>query len=260
MGEWWTFLGRLHVATVHFPIALLLVGGALDLLDHSRDTTRERAARTMLLLGAIGAAVAAALGWIHASAEPLGSSVAATVERHRWIGVGAAVLGFAASAVRSSPWVRRVLVVGAMAAVAVAGHLGGELTHGSEWFVEPLREPSRTADRESSAAQPGPERDRSDGLELGRDVLPIFRERCVSCHGEDKHKGDLRLDRVEERWFEQGELGTSVIVRGDPSSSEIVRRLELPLDDEDHMPPAKKPQLAPEQIAAIRLWIEQGAR
>lgn len=261
MGEAWTVLGRLHVATVHFPIALIVAGVAVDLLNRSGDAGRERTARTMISLGALGAVVAAALGWIHAGAEPFGGSLATTVERHRWLGIAAAVLATLAALLRRSAAVRRTLGIGAMATVAIAGHLGGELTYGEGWFLEPLRDrPEPGGDSvplETGSVGAGPD---STELEFARDVLPLFHDSCVACHGETKQKGDLRLDRVEARWFEEGELGTTVVVRGDASKSELVRRLELPLEDDDHMPPAKKPQPTPEQVATIRRWIEQGAR
>ena len=32
-------------------------------------------------------------------------------------------------------------------------------------------------------------------VDFGRDVRPIFAKHCVSCHGPDKQKNGLRLDR-----------------------------------------------------------------
>jgi mono/diheme cytochrome c family protein len=162
------------------------------------------------------------------------------------------VLAIAAVLAGSRRVPRRAFVAASMASVAVAGHLGGELTYGEGYFLAPLRDEAAGTPASPSGGDPG-------ALELARDVLPLFESRCVECHGEKKQKGDLRLDRVEARWFEAGELG-ALVVRGDPASSELVRRIELPLDDEDHMPPPKKPQLETAEIATIRAWIEQGAR
>src|SRR5262249_46221541 len=41
--------------------------------------------------------------------------------------------------------------------------------------------------------------------------------------------------------------------------SEMLRRLKLPADDDDHMPPSEKPQPTAEEIAAIEKWIAAGA-
>jgi uncharacterized membrane protein len=259
MGDGWTVLGRLHVATVHFPIALIVAGVAVDLLNRSRDPGRERTASTMIALGALSSVVAAALGWIHDAAEPMGGSLSVIVERHRWFGIGSTVLAALAATLRRSVAIRRALGIMAVAAVAIAGHLGGELTYGEGWFLEPLRD-AESSDAQAAAAPPVTADSASSELEFARDVLPVFENRCVACHGETKQKGDLRLDRIEAHWFEESELGTIPVVRGDPARSELVRRLELPLDDDDHMPPAKKPQPSADEVATIRRWIEQGAR
>jgi len=41
--------------------------------------------------------------------------------------------------------------------------------------------------------------------------------------------------------------------------SEMIRRLLLPVDDQDHMPPKEKPQPTENQIALLHWWIGQGA-
>lgn len=39
----------------------------------------------------------------------------------------------------------------------------------------------------------------------------------------------------------------------------MIKRLLLPREDEDHMPPKQKPQLTEQQVALLHWWIEQGA-
>ena len=50
-----------------------------------------------------------------------------------------------------------------------------------------------------------------------------------------------------------------VIVPGQAAQSELLRRVRLPLDDQDHMPPEGKPQPAPEDLALLEWWVEAGA-
>ena len=54
-----------------------------------------------------------------------------------------------------------------------------------------------------------------------------------------------------------GESG-DVISAGHPDESEMIRRLELPRDDEESMPPKGK-TLTEKEIATLRLWIKLGA-
>ncbi len=39
----------------------------------------------------------------------------------------------------------------------------------------------------------------------------------------------------------------------------MIKRLLLPVDNEDHMPPKEKPQPSENQIALLQWWISQGA-
>ena len=85
----------------------------------------------------------------------------------------------------------------------------------------------------------------------------MFAVRCSGCHGAEKRKAKMRLDTFDGV-MRGGEDG-AVVVAGDPSKSLMMRRLLLPLDDEDHMPPAKKPQPTRAELDVLRWWIAQGA-
>ncbi|MES2594375.1 MAG: c-type cytochrome domain-containing protein [Verrucomicrobiota bacterium] len=88
-------------------------------------------------------------------------------------------------------------------------------------------------------------------------ILPIFEAKCNKCHGEEKQKGDLRLDTYAFA-IQGGENGKN-IVAGKPEDSLTVQRIALPDDDDEHMPPDGKEQLTPAETAAIRYWIQSGA-
>ena len=90
---WLEVLGRAHVLSVHFPVALIVVAGLFELLRAvRRREERSVVARACLGLGALAAAIAAGLGWLHAELEPMGSSVERTLFLHRWGGVSTAAL------------------------------------------------------------------------------------------------------------------------------------------------------------------------
>ncbi|MCC6165294.1 MAG: hypothetical protein IT182_18270 [Acidobacteria bacterium] len=89
-----------------------------------------------------------------------------------------------------------------------------------------------------------------------RDVVPIFKETCVECHGPTKAKGRLRMDSVEA--LQKGGRNGALIEPGDPEKSLLMRRV-LGLDGDDRMPLEKDP-LTDEQIDTLRKWIAAGAR
>lgn len=88
-----------------------------------------------------------------------------------------------------------------------------------------------------------------------RDIKPVFKERCQSCHGALKQQAGLRLDTAA-RLLAGGKDGV-VVVPGKPDASRLIDRLTTS-DVHERMPLEAAP-LQPQQIAAIREWILAGA-
>lgn len=99
-----------------------------------------------------------------------------------------------------------------------------------------------------------------DPVSFNRDIRPILSDACFQCHGPDakERKADLRLDNDEQLFAERD--GHRVLVAGDPSKSELFRRLISTDDDERMPPPSSGKKLTAAQVAIIRRWIEQGAK
>src|SRR5262249_730179 len=87
------------------------------------------------------------------------------------------------------------------------------------------------------------------------DVLPILRQSCTSCHGDDKQKGGLNLASFAN--MQQGGWSGAVVVPGDPDKSRLY--LLMAHKDEPKMPP-KADKLPEAQLNLLKLWIDQGAR
>jgi mono/diheme cytochrome c family protein len=89
-----------------------------------------------------------------------------------------------------------------------------------------------------------------------RQIKPILTDRCYSCHGAQKQKGQLRLDSPAA--IQTGGKSGAVVVAGHPDKSSLYARLLLPKDDDDVMP-AKGDPMAHDQCELIRQWIASGA-
>src|SRR5262245_1028263 len=90
-------------------------------------------------------------------------------------------------------------------------------------------------------------------VDFRRDVQPIFQEHCISCHGPSQQMNGFRLDRRRDA-MKGGTI--AVIAPGNSAASRLYLRLignrygaQMPLTG----------ALAPEQIAVIKAWIDEGA-
>ncbi|MDP1661754.1 MAG: PSD1 and planctomycete cytochrome C domain-containing protein [Phycisphaerales bacterium] len=266
-------LGRLHVVVLHFPVALLVVAGLLEAWTWVQTRGRGRvsqAAGICVWLGVIGSVVSVATGWLNAGLP--GDST--MVEIHRWTGTAAAVVGLVVlflrrravayehnGLARSALGYRVAVIVGAVS-VAVAGHFGGSITHGSGYltdaFADVLRGHRVVPGMEGEqvgqpVSGPGPVRSTpGNGFETARAVLI---ERCVECHGPDKRKGGLRVDSLASL-LKGGKHGAAIVPR-DAAASHLMHRVYGEGPDEQ-MPPEGGP-LTDEQMRALEAWINAGA-
>ena len=107
-------------------------------------------------------------------------------------------------------------------------------------------------DADNASGQPSPE--------FARDVLPILSDHCFSCHGPDgaSRQAGLRLD-LREHALKSND-GVAAIAPGQPTRSELIRRIKA-ADDDTMMPPpdALKP-LSAAQKEILERWIADGAQ
>lgn len=129
-----TVIANLHPASVHFPIALILTAGIVELLSALRLLSgAEQTVRILLVFGAISAVIAAALGWFHTGLWLGGDPI---MQWHRWTGTGIAAvsIGLCLLAGRDRNRERtllRVLLGATCIAIILQGYWGAELAHGA---------------------------------------------------------------------------------------------------------------------------------
>ena len=219
----------------------------------------------LLFIGCFSAVIAAIFG-LFLKAEDDYAGTALTI--HQWSGIATAVL----SAI--TLWLHRrvvqghghtiksyrILLVFTVVGVSVAGHYGATLTHGSDFISSALPWNSEFKNSNfniQSFAKTGNDAlDEKQIAELNLEVRSIFAHNCYKCHSAEKIKGELRLDK-KVFVMKGGESG-DVISAGHPEKSEMIRRLELPRDDEESMPPKGK-TLTEEEISTLKFWIKLGA-
>ncbi|MGA4645287.1 c-type cytochrome domain-containing protein [Limisphaera sp. 4302-co] len=259
--DWTLFLGRWHPVLVHLPIGLVLGLLFLEIVAALRPRKAVvRAAAGPLLILLVPSTLAAALcGWLLAGA---GGYDAGLLRLHRLTGLAVAVLAVlmaVAHAFRRSGWYRFLLVVCALALVP-AGHYGGSLTHGRDYLAQhaPSWLKPLLGGRTGAGPATGPVPLDPAAFDLYQHgIQPVFDRYCISCHGSEKAKGGLRLDHAAGLWI-GGDSGPA-IEPGRPEASLLLKRMRLPLDHDEHMPPEGKPQPDPADLELLAWWIAQGA-
>ena len=92
-----------------------------------------------------------------------------------------------------------------------------------------------------------------DRIDFNRDIRPLLSETCFHCHGPDAQtrQADLRLD--------QAASAISVIVPGEPDSSELIQRIHSDDPDLRMPPPDSRKQLSDQQRELLSQWVASGA-
>ncbi|GGF40911.1 chitobiase/beta-hexosaminidase C-terminal domain-containing protein [Echinicola rosea] len=237
-------LGRSHPLVLHFPIVLMLVALAFMLVPGIMPEAYQRKITKWALLFAVFfAGIAVLSGWVLSQEEGYEGD---NLTLHKWLGVAVYFLGILMYFTMDQ-WPKTVKPIGLIMLFLLigAGHLGADLTHGSDFLMAPLRT--------EEAAQVSLE----DAEVFQHLVKPILEQKCVNCHQASKSKGELRLDEVA--FIRKGGESGTLFDSTNWEKSLLVHRLMLPKEEKKHMPPKGKAQLTPEELEILRLWVKGGA-
>jgi uncharacterized membrane protein len=240
-------IGRMHPLLLHLPIGSM----AMLFLLHIYQQYQKRSLPSNDSLLGLGLyfnalfAVTTALAGLFLSQEG-GYSEGLAI--HKWTGIGfnwmawGLLLGWEKYA--SKRWYGISWGIGVLV-MTISGHFGGELTHGENFIFQPLNDKIEIpiATLESTVYEAA--------------ILPILNRKCFSCHNEKKSKGGLIMSNWEG--IQKGGDHGPVWMAGASANSLLIQRVNLPLEDEEHMPPEGKVQLLEDEIELIEHWIDEGA-
>lgn len=256
-------LGRLHPLIVHLPIGFIVLALLLSWYDRKEKIFTNGIAISFLW-GGISAVFACITGYLLYQTEGFSFD---TVKKHLWIGIITAIFCFIAYVrIKKIP---RLIILNRIPSgvyfltlfilISLTGHLGGSITHGEEYLVEPLPNSVKSMmgieifeEKEIVLTE-----ETWGGALLYDDVIhPILNNKCYSCHSSKKAKGELILQSPEDilRGGENGEI----LVSNHPDKSSLFTKLVLPIGDDDRMPPEGKTQLTKAEVRLISEWIEHG--
>lgn len=86
--------------------------------------------------------------------------------------------------------------------------------------------------------------------DFARDVLPVFEQKCIRCHGERQKGGKLDM-RTPEAMLRGGNSGAA-FTPGDAKQSLFIELIEF-----KEMPPKKSnlPRVSEKELQTLREWV-----
>ena len=245
MEEIIKYLGNFHPVVLHLPIGAFLFTFLLFISQKYLKSNFDPAVRMGLLFSFITSIITSIFGYIlHLN----GDYDSVLVDRHMWLAIATTILiGFVLYLHKRQKPYNHVLssFVFATVLLIITGHNGGSLTHGKDYLKLPDFE------KEISIVS-------YDSIHVFNQVIsPILDSKCVKCHNTGKSKGNLMLSSIDKILL-GGEKG-KIIKSNSSVDSRLYTYLNLPIDDEMHMPPDGNSQLNDNEKELIKLWIDEGA-
>jgi uncharacterized membrane protein len=239
--NWLQVVGRSHPLLLHFPIVLLIVGVVFFWLPNKNPEVKEIGSFS-LLIGSNFAGITVIAGLLLAKEDYEGSEL----NWHQWMGIAAYGISMLLYFYRNSKaQLLKPLSLVLVLSVIVTGHLGANLTHGSDFLLAPIK------------SNETPKVQLADARVFEDLVQPILESKCQSCHKEGKIKGELRLDQLEG--IRKGGKSGPFVLAGNTEESLLTQRIHLPKEEKKHMPPKNKEQLTEEEIEILTAWVNSGA-
>jgi hypothetical protein len=236
------WIGKLHPLALHFPIVFgMLIAVYFLFFQHRRfppDTER-----LLLAINALFASGVVVCGLLLSKQNAYDGEL---INLHKWGGIAIALLSWLLLYnLNLKLRFKKYLAILFLIVLIGSTHKGAQLTHG----VNALSFPQSSSETDI----------KTDGkttlYEAG--IAPILAQKCISCHGADKIKGNLQLDSPENI-LKGGKHGD--ILKGDGGRSALLsERIHLPQSDEKHMPPDGKMQLTPREKTILTKWVEGGS-
>jgi mono/diheme cytochrome c family protein len=94
----------------------------------------------------------------------------------------------------------------------------------------------------------------SHPVDFKSDIKPIFEASCIRCHGRGRDRGGFQIDS-RQSLLKGGDTGPGAL-SGNSAGSYLIE-LVSGLNSEEVMPKKGK-KLTPEEVGALRAWIDQG--
>jgi mono/diheme cytochrome c family protein/uncharacterized membrane protein len=237
------WFGKLHPLVLHFPI-VLGIAIVIYFLFFQNKPLEEETEKLFLVGNAMMASMVALLGLFLSKQDAYDND---TLNLHKWGGLSIALISWLLIYIKKlATNYKKIIALGYLLVLLFFTHQGALLTHGENAFSMPMPaaviEEVKTVDSSLTVYE--------------KAINPILAQKCVSCHGPDKVKGNLQLQSPE--LILKGGKNGNILNGIQNEEALLLQRIHLPNADEKHMPPADKLQLTLEELTLLTKWVKAG--
>ena len=237
------WFGKLHPLVLHFPI-VLGIAIVIYFLFFQNKPLEEDTEKLFLVGNAMMASMVALLGLFLSKQDAYDND---TLNLHKWGGLSIALISWLLIYIKKlATNYKKIIALGYLLVLLFFTHQGALLTHGENALSMPMPaaviEEVKTVDSSLTVYE--------------KAINPILAQKCVSCHGPDKVKGNLQLQSPE--LILKGGKNGNILNGIQNEEALLLQRIHLPNADEKHMPPADKLQLTLEELTLLTKWVKAG--
>ena len=241
------FIGRFHPIILHLPIGGLVALFVMELINSYRPKLNLDSACSILLWFSVVTVIPSAiLGFILASSGNYDDEL---LNLHKWLGwLTALVCVWLLYFKLKSKKTYKVLLYTNVIFLLVAGHFGGQLTHGKDYLTKYMPISMKKVlnidhDKNYLVVDRKVDSFSMDAIYYTNQIKPIIENYCYKCHGQEKQKGDMRFDNID--WD---------MVNGFDAEKWNMMLNEVNLGE---MPPSDESQLSEDDRRVLVDWITE---
>ncbi len=241
------FIGRFHPIILHLPIGGLIALFVMEIINSYRPKLKLDSACSILLwFSVITVIPSAILGFMLGSSGNYDDEL---LNLHKWLGwLTALVCVWLLYFNLKSKKTYRLFLYTNVLFLSIAGHFGGQLTHGKDYLTKYMPLGMKKAlniddERNYQVVDRKIDSFSNDATYYANQIKPIIENYCYKCHGEEKQKGDMRFDNID--WD---------MVNGFDAEKWNMMLNEINLGE---MPPSDEPQLSDQERRTLVDWITE---
>jgi len=238
------WFGKMHPLVLHFPI-VLGIAIVIYFLFFQNKPLEENTEKLVLVGNAFMASMVALLGLFLSKQDAYDTDI---LNLHKWGGLSIALISWLLIYIKNiSTSFKKLIALCYLLALLFFTHQGALLTHGENALSIPTPEVKVAEDVKIID---------SSLTVYEKAIAPILAQKCVSCHGPEKVKGQLQLQSPE--FIIKGGKNGNILNGIQNEEAMLLQRIHLPNSDEKHMPPDGKLQLTLEELTLLNKWVKAG--